>query len=130
MTERPLVLVSCGDPIQVTRQRVGPYTLWFQRALPEEALGVVDLRDLHHIAAKLWGVTWGPPHPSAQASGDGPGGADDAARHHLEAHEQLVRLARAAGFERLEGGAWPAVNLWNAVVRPPPAPGEDQPPKS
>lgn len=45
MTERPLVLVSCGDPIQVTRQRVGPYTLWFQRALPEEPLGVVDLRD-------------------------------------------------------------------------------------
>lgn len=45
MTERPLVLVSCGEPIEATRQKVGPYTLWFQRALPEEALGVVDLRD-------------------------------------------------------------------------------------
>jgi GMP synthase (glutamine-hydrolysing) len=42
---RPIVLLSCGEPIPVTRATLGPYTLWFQRALPEESLGVVDLRD-------------------------------------------------------------------------------------
>lgn len=41
----PILLIRLGEPIVETRRRVGDYTLWFQRALPEEPLGVVDLRD-------------------------------------------------------------------------------------
>lgn len=39
-----LVLVRLGEPIPATRARVGDYSLWFQRALPGAACGVVDLR--------------------------------------------------------------------------------------
>lgn len=40
----PIVLVQLGEPVVETRARVGTYSLWFQRAIPEP-LGVVDLRD-------------------------------------------------------------------------------------
>lgn len=41
---KPIVLVKLGEPILEARQRVGDYSLWFQRAV-DEPLGLVDLRD-------------------------------------------------------------------------------------
>ncbi|MGE0708155.1 MAG: type 1 glutamine amidotransferase [Planctomycetota bacterium] len=40
----PIVLIRLGEPILPSRSRIGPYEMWFQRAI-EEPLGVVDLRD-------------------------------------------------------------------------------------
>jgi len=45
LSDGPVVLVRFGVPIPITRALVGDYSLWFQRALGDEPLGVVDLRD-------------------------------------------------------------------------------------
>ena len=44
MSSGPIVLIRLGEPVLPSRTRLGPYEMWFQRAV-EEPLGVVDLRD-------------------------------------------------------------------------------------
>lgn len=44
MSSRPIVLIRLGEPVIPSRERLGLYEMWFQRAIPE-ALGVIDLRD-------------------------------------------------------------------------------------
>jgi GMP synthase (glutamine-hydrolysing) len=48
MNARPIVLVKCGEPVPAVRARLGRYSLWFQRAIPEP-MGVVDMRDLQDV---------------------------------------------------------------------------------
>lgn len=45
MSDGPVVLLKLGCTLAETVRRVGDYEAWFQRALPEEVLGLVDAED-------------------------------------------------------------------------------------
>lgn len=44
VTRGAIVLVKFGEPVLPVRAAVGDYSMWFQRAIPDEALSLVDMR--------------------------------------------------------------------------------------